>query len=74
MKEGQQDKLLRLFGGNGRPMQHQQALVGFLNQHPQLAWLQALRAQQYAAASNTLRQLAETETEKLARKKVIIWD
>jgi hypothetical protein len=70
MKEGKQDRLLLLFNSNCRPMEHQQALMSFLLLHPHLAWLQALRSHQYTTASNTLRQLAADETERLARKKV----
>ncbi|XP_059475123.1 nuclear pore complex protein Nup133 isoform X2 [Neocloeon triangulifer] len=72
MKEDKQDKLMNLFGGNVRPMQHQQALVSFLSQHPQLAWLQAIRTGNYSSASGTLYQLAEEQTEKLARKKTML--
>ncbi|CAB3374512.1 Hypothetical predicted protein [Cloeon dipterum] len=72
MKEGKQDKLMNLFGGSVRPLQHQQALVCFLSQHPHLAWLQAVRTGNYAAASSTLFQLAREQTERLSRKKTML--
>jgi len=72
MKEGKQERLMNLFSGAKRPLQHQQALVGFLSQHPQLAWLQAVRTANYASAASTLFQLAEEQTEKLQRKKTML--
>ncbi|CAG9768028.1 unnamed protein product [Ceutorhynchus assimilis] len=73
LKEGKQAKLLKRYrkvGGN--VPEGQEKLGKFLSDYPKLNWMQQIFDKDFASASETLKQLAEDETELVTRQKTML--
>ncbi|VEN43093.1 unnamed protein product [Callosobruchus maculatus] len=71
LKQNKQGKLIDWYRRSGKT-KNLDKLTGFLKDHPSISWIQLVFDQKFAAASDTLLNLANEESESVTRQKTML--